>query len=72
LPEIVTIECPSCEESFCNGDYNEDNPSDMCSCGNIAIEIIKYENSKYPFYVGISYEKEKPIIDAIMIEDDDD
>jgi len=43
----------------------------MCSCGNIAIEIIKYENSKYPFYVGISYEKEKPIIDAIMIEDDD-
>jgi len=72
LPEIITIECPSCGRSFCNSEFDENNPSDMCSCGNITMGIKKFENSKYPFYVTITYEKEKPIIDTIIIEDDEE
>lgn len=60
MKDSVIVKCTLCDSMFYHTDFNEANAADTCACGNIHMGIVVKKNNRYPYYVTVSYEKEKP------------
>ena len=74
MPEIIKFTCPVCEEEFYDTNFHEGFAADSCKCGNLIVNIRDFSK---PWkwcekYLAVGYTKEKPTIDTMMIEEDED
>ena len=67
MPERIKVICGFCGDHFFHDEYDKNSKDDICSCDNIRMTMIKKENSRYPYYLGVEYSREKPEIKIIKI-----
>ena len=69
MPERIKVTCTFCDDSFFHDNYNEKSKDEICSCDNITMTVKTKQNSRYKFYIGVVYDREKPEIKIIKISD---
>ena len=67
MPERIKVICDFCGDCFFHDEYTKDSEDDTCSCDNIKMTMIKQENSRYQYYLGVEYSRKKPKIEIIKI-----
>jgi hypothetical protein len=67
MPERIKVICDFCGDCFFHDEYDENSKDDICSCDNIRMTMVKNENSRYQYYIGVKYSREKPLIEIINI-----
>jgi hypothetical protein len=62
MENYLIVECIECNEAFRKQDFCEKSTAVLCKCKNLEIAIKNIENSRYPFYVAVTYTKSRPRI----------
>tara|TARA_Y100001963_G_C6561900_1_gene344731 strand:+ start:208 stop:426 length:219 start_codon:yes stop_codon:yes gene_type:complete len=52
--------CTKCSHTFYCDTFTVKSRKRKCKCGNVQMGIVKIEDSKYPFYITVSYEDTRP------------
>jgi len=58
----LIVECPECNTAFRKQDVCEDSDDVFCECKNLSVGPKNVENSRYKFYVAVTYSKTRPRI----------
>ena len=62
MENYLIAECLECNTVFNKTEFHEDSESVFCECKNLEVGIKKMKNSRYAFYVAVTYSKSKPRI----------
>ena len=62
MENYLLIECLECNTVFRKQDVEAGGETVFCECNNLTIGPKKVENSKYPYYLAVTYSRERPRI----------
>ena len=54
------VRCPTCMHIFYSDTFTEKSRKRKCKCGNIDMGIMKVEDSRYSFFITVSYSEDEP------------
>ena len=59
---LLAIKCTECGYHFYKQDFENERLVDQCSCGNVKVGTKIVEHSIYPWYITLTYNRERPEI----------
>ena len=59
-PSRGYVKCVECDHVFYCDTFTKKSRKRKCKCRNVSVGIMKVEDSKYPFYITVSYDRDRP------------